>query len=71
MEQSERTDPQHIGKYGTKEKKDKDIAICKLLDREIRQECKQGKEDHYNPVCAETEELDKLHNPIILFAHML
>ena len=36
-----------------------DIAIYKLLDREIRQECKQAKEDHYNHMCEEIEELDK------------
>ena len=29
-----------------KEQEDKDIARYKLLDREIRQECKQAKEDH-------------------------
>ena len=47
-----------------KEQKDKDIAIYKLLDRKIRQECKQANEDHYNNLCAEMEELDKHHNPI-------
>ena len=30
----------------TKEQKDKDIARYKLLDREIRRECKQAREDH-------------------------
>ena len=48
-----------------KEQKDKDIARYKLLDREIRQECKQAKEEHYNHLCAEIEELDKHHNPIM------
>ena len=35
-----------------KEQKDKDIARYKLLDRDIRQECKQAKEDHYI-ICVE------------------
>ena len=48
-----------------KVQKDKDIARYKLLDREIRQECKQSKEDHYNHLCEEIEELDKHHNPIM------
>ena len=48
-----------------KEQKDKDIARYKLLDREIRQECKQAKEEHYTHLCAEIEELDKHHNPIM------
>ena len=38
-----------------KEQKDKDIAIYKLLDRYIRQESKQAKEDHYNHLCEEIE----------------
>ena len=54
-----------------KEHKDKDIARCELLDSEMRQECKQGKEEHYNHLCDGTEELDKHHNPINIFAHML
>ena len=48
-----------------KVQKYKDIARYKLLDREIRQECKQAKEDHYNHLCEEIEELDKHHNPIM------
>ena len=48
-----------------KERKYKDIARYKLLDREIRQECKQAKEDYYNNLCEEIEELDKHHNPIM------
>ena len=48
-----------------KVQKDKDIVRYKLLDREIRQECKQAKEDHYNHLCEEIEEPDKHHNPIM------
>ena len=48
------------------EQKDKDITIYKLLDREIRQECKQAKEDHYNYLCAEIEEMiSTMCNPIV------
>ena len=48
-----------------KEQKDKYIARYKLLDRDIRQECKQANEDHYNHLCEEIEELDKHPNPIV------
>ena len=48
-----------------KERKYKDIARYKILDREIRQECKRAKEDHYNHLCEEIVELDKHHNPIM------
>ena len=48
-----------------KEQNDKDIARYKLLNREIRQECKQAKEDHYNNLCEEIVELDKHHNQIM------
>ena len=53
----------NIRKDGTKEitRRYKDIARYKLLDRE----CKQAKEDHYNHLCEEIEELDKHHNPIM------
>ena len=59
----------NIGKAATnkrREQKDKDIAArYKLLDREIQQECKQAKEEHYNHLCAEIEVLDKHYNPIM------
>ena len=57
----------NIRKDATKErtKRYKDIARYKLLDREIRQECKQANEDHYNQLCEEIEEIDKHHNPIM------
>ena len=48
-----------------KEQKDKDIARYNVLDREIQQECKQAKEDHYNHLCAEIEELDRHHDLIM------
>ena len=38
-----------------KEQKDKYNSRYKLLEREIRQECKQTKEDHCNNLCAEIE----------------
>ena len=35
----------------------------KELCREIQRQCRQAKEQYYNKICEELEDLDKKHNP--------